>query len=170
MAYAETLSLPVLKLCRWFNAGCLLICILVCVDIFLLPRLVYKEKIVSRLAMYSTIRGRHSARPHKKQLESVVLTTENFCFRYHKIQHFEPTKADSVRLVTTPLFRMVEKGFMRRYNEEKELKPGAGMFGTTVFVPISIALVAIFGVAMRHNKEQLLNAAVMNILLIIIHL
>lgn len=170
MTYAQTLPLPDLKLCKLFNAGCLLCCVLVCVDIFLLPRVVYKEKIVSRLEMYSTVRGRYTVRPHRKQLESVVLTTENFRFLYHRIQNFDPTKADSVRLVTTPLFRMVEKGFMRRHNEEKELKPGAGMFGNTVFVPISIILVAIFGVAMRHNKEQLLNAAVMNIILIIIHL
>ncbi|MFD3001393.1 hypothetical protein ACFS7Z_13550 [Pontibacter toksunensis] len=170
MTYAETLPLPVLKLCRWFNAGCFLICVLVCIDIFILPRLVYKEKIVSRQEMYTTTRNRFSGQSHKRQLDSVILTTKNFRFLYHKAQGFDPTKADSVRFVSTLLFRMVERGYMKRHGEEQELKHGASMFGTSMFIPISIAFIAIFGIAMRHNKEQLLNAAMMNIILIIIQL
>ncbi|WP_162051472.1 hypothetical protein [Pontibacter pamirensis] len=170
MAYAETLPPSVLKLFRCFNACCLLLTVLVCLDILALPRIAYREKIISREAIYSTTRNRFTGRVYRTKLDNIILTTENFRFPYHRVQNFNPSEADSVRLVTTVLFKIVDRGYMRRFDEEMELKLGAGISGSTIFVPITFGLTALFGVAMRRNKEQLLNAVVVNIILIIIQL
>ncbi|AKD02577.1 hypothetical protein PKOR_04870 [Pontibacter korlensis] len=105
---------------------------------------------------------------HKSQLDNIILFTENYCYPFNRIQAFDPYKPDSVRLITTRLFRIVRTGYVKANNVEQELKQKAGIFDTLMFVPIAFALVSLFGVAMRNNKEQLLNAAVMNVLLSLI--
>lgn len=170
MSYAETLPDSVLKVFRWFNIACLCFAVLLLIDIKVLPGLVYQEKILERQEQYVTIRSRHNNNPRKTQMDNVILVTENFRYTYHRVQNFDPRKADSVRLVTTPVLGIVKTGYQKSHGEEKELKQVAGMFGTFVFIPIAFGLIALFGVCMRNNKEQLLNAAVMNGVLIIVQL
>ncbi|MBX0333934.1 hypothetical protein K3G39_11875 [Pontibacter sp. HSC-14F20] len=170
MAYANSLPPIVIKICRWFNAFCLLLTFLVCLDVFLLPKVIRNEKILAREAVYVTTRSKFTGKSSRTQLDNVTLITENFYYPYDKIQGFNPKEADSVKLVTTYLFSIVKTGYVKRFGEEKELIQNAGIFGTFCFLPISFGLIAIVGVAMRNNKEQLLNAAVMNFLLLPIHL
>ncbi|CAM3547901.1 hypothetical protein POKO110462_08670 [Pontibacter korlensis] len=115
-----------------------------------------------------TTRVRFTGSVHKSQLDNIILFTENYCYPFNRIQAFDPYKPDSVRLITTRLFRIVRTGYVKANNVEQELKQKAGIFDTLMFVPIAFALVSLFGVAMRNNKEQLLNAAVMNVLLSLI--
>lgn len=170
MAYANSLPETLIRACRWFNKGCLLLTILICLDIFILPRTIQTEKIISRELQFVTTRARYSNHAHRTQLENEILTTKNFRYLYYKKQNFSPQGADSVRFVATSLFNIVETGYIKSGGEEKALKPGTGIFGHLQFIPIIFALVAVFGVVMRSNKEQLLNAAVFNLMLIVAQL
>jgi len=171
MTYANTLPDSVIRLCRSFNACALTLTLLVCLDIFVLPKSNRFEKVVAIEQHYVMNRSRYSRRPHKTYLDNTILITENFRYPYtRKAQNFDASKADSIRLVTTCLFGIVRTGYMKPHGAEMELKQTAGMFGTLSFIPVAFGLVAAFGVAMRHNKEQLLNAAVMNLLLILVKL
>ncbi|WP_347157315.1 hypothetical protein [Pontibacter chitinilyticus] len=166
MAYADTLPSSVIRLCRAFNACSLVFVMIVCLDVFVLPRSSHTEKILAREVHYVMARTRYSNTPHKTYLDNVILITENFRYPYL----FDPNEGDSARLVTTRIFGIVETGYLRPGGIEEELKHGAGIFGSLKFIPIAFGLIAAFGVAMRRNKEQLLNAAVVNALIIIVQL
>ena len=170
MAYANSLPPFVIKICRWFNIFCLALTFLVGLDIFLLPKVIRNEKILAREETHVTTYSRFTGRSSRSQLDHVTLVTENFYYPYAKIQGFNPREADSVKLVTTYIFSIVKTGYIKRFGEEKELIQTAGIFGTLCFLPISFGLIAVFGVVMRNNKEQLLNAAVMNLMLLPIQL
>lgn len=170
MAYADKLPAPALQFFRWFNAGCLLFVVVALLDVFVLPHRIYTEKILSRQELYHTGRSRFSSRSFTTQLDNIILHTENNRYAYHKAQRFSPKEADSARLVTTRIFKIVRTAHVKIDGKERELRQGASMFSSFIFVPITFGLIAILGIAMRHNKEQLLNATVMNIILIIIQL
>ena len=171
MAYANTLPDSFIRLCRSFNACALALTLLVCLDIFVLPKSSHFEKVVARKQHYMEGRSRYSSHHHKTYFDNIILITEHFRYPYtREAQNFDASKADSIRLVTTCLFGIVKTGYMKPYGVEMELKQTAGMFSTLMFIPIAFGLIAAFGVAMRHNKEQLLNAALMNLLLILVKL
>ncbi|WP_242921092.1 hypothetical protein [Pontibacter liquoris] len=170
MAHFNKIPSFILQLFRWFNAGCLLFTILVCIDIFILPYNIKEEKILYRQEVYYTGQTRYRRQTYRTQLDNVFLITENFRFPYHKVQSFNPRAADSARMVTTKIFKFVKAAYVKTDEGEKELKQGASMFGTFMFIPIIFALTALFGVSMRHNSEQLSNAAIINIILIVIQL
>ncbi|WP_276498722.1 hypothetical protein [Pontibacter litorisediminis] len=170
MAYADKLPLPALHFFRWFNAGCLLFTVVALLDVYVLPYKVYNEKIVSRQEIHYTGRSRYSNHSYTIQLDNEILYTEHFRYAYHKVQRFNPKEADSARLVTTRIFKIVKTAYLKANGVEKELRQGASIFGSFAFIPIAFGLIAIFGVAMWHNKEQLLNAAIMNMIVIIVQL
>ncbi|GHA66831.1 hypothetical protein [Pontibacter akesuensis] len=171
MAYANTLPDLIIRLCRSFNTCALALTLLVCLDVFVLPESSHFEKVVDR-ELYS-VEGisRYGGGTYKTYVDNAVLITENYRYPYTwRAQNYDPNKEDSIRLVTTCLFGIVKTGYMKPDGVEKELKQTAGMFGTLMFIPIAFGLIAAFGVAMRHNKEQLVNAVVMNLLLILVQL
>ncbi|SIQ61101.1 hypothetical protein SAMN05421545_0703 [Pontibacter lucknowensis] len=77
-------------------------------------------------------------------------------------------QADSVQITSSPLLKIIERGTIKVPSLEKPLTQEAGMFGTLMFIPITFALISLLGVIMWNNKEQLLNATVMNVIMLLI--
>lgn len=168
MAYANSLPPIIIKVCRWFNTACLALTLLVCLDVLVLPRAVHKEKIISKGSGYRTALNRRTGATSPVPAENVVLVTENFRYEYLRTQGFAPAEADSATLITTPLLKIIDTVHIILPHKEKELKQHVGLLGSYMFLAIAFGLIALFGVAMRHNKEQLLNAAVTNILVLLL--
>ncbi|GAB3193864.1 hypothetical protein GCM10027293_00740 [Pontibacter aydingkolensis] len=145
---------------------CLALVITFCFDLFLLPRIDSVEKIESRRKVYHTSYNRYSGKSHTLKLDNEYLYSANFMLPFNKYQDFEYWKADSARFIATPLFRTVVKGYMVLDKKQYELKRGPGIFTEFMFIPIGFVLVAVFGLMMWQNKEQLLNAAVFNALVL----
>ncbi|WP_299822389.1 hypothetical protein [uncultured Pontibacter sp.] len=162
MSYADSLPKWAIWLCRRFHMLCLALVIAFCFDLFLLPRIDSVEKIERRRAVYHTSRGKFSNKPSTTKLDNEFLYAGNFILPFYKHQSFEYWRADSARFIATPIFHTVVKGYMVIDNKEHELKRGPGIFTEFMFIPICFVLVAVFGLMMWQNKEQLLNAAVFN--------
>ena len=167
MAYANSLPPFVIKICRWFNVFCLLLTTIICVDGFILPRAIDRESILSIEETYVTFRNVYHSRV-TKPLDNVVLITENFRvpFRGSAIAYLE--QAESVQIISTPLLNIIERVTVSVPSYDKELNQKSGIFGKLMFVPIVFALISIWGVVARNDNEQLLNAFVMNIIMLII--
>lgn len=163
MAYAESLPAPVLAACRHFNTSCLLVSLLVCLDVFVLPRQVKNERILGFEEVYYDYNTQQGS---STLMDNILLHTDHHTYAYHKVQEFNPRRADSVQLHITPLFRLIETGYIRQDGTQHELKAGSSFFGTLAFIPIVFGLISVAGVALRRNKVQLLNTAVMNALLL----
>ena len=167
MAYANSLQPIALQLCRWFNACCLFLTTLFCLDVFLLPRTIHLERILEIEETYVTFRNIHYNHV-TKQVENVVLITDNFRVPFRATALIRLEQADSVQIISSPLLKIIEKGTVRAPGLDKPLIHETGMFGTLMFIPITFALISLLGVIMWHNKEQLLNATVMNVVMLLI--
>ena len=167
MAYAKTLPPPVINICRWFNAICLLITTTICLDVFLIPRVTDKEKIIAIEEFHVTFRNAFRART-TTQLENVILVTESMRVPFRATAYFYLEQADSVQVVRTRLLNIIEEGTVSVPELGKELKQETGMFGKLMFIPIAFALISLTGVLMWNNKEQLLNATIMNVIMLLI--
>jgi hypothetical protein len=167
MAYAKTIPPFVIKICRWFNIFCLLLSSIICVDVFILPRAIDIEKVISIEESYVTYRNVIYSRV-TRPLDNIVLITDNFRvpFRGSAIAYLE--QAESIQIISTPLLNIIEKVTVRVPSYDKELNQKSGIFGKLMFVPILFAIISIWGVVARNNNEQLLNAFVMNIIMFII--
>ncbi len=167
MAYANSLPPTVINLCRWFNACCLILTTLFCLDVFLLPRTIHQERITEIEETYVTFHNILRQRV-TKPLENVVLITDNFRvpFRSTAFMHIE--QADSVQIVSSPILKIIERGTIKAPGLDKPLSQEMGLFGTLMFIPITFAVISLLGVVMWNNKEQLLNATVMNVIMLLI--
>lgn len=167
MAYANSLSPIVLQVCRWFNVCCLFLTTLFCLDIFILPRIVHQEKIRAIEDTYVTFRNIQHQRV-TKPLENVIILTDNFRVPFRATAYIHIEQSDSIQIVSSRLLKIIEKGSIKPVSLDKPLTQETGMFGSLMFIPITFALISLIGVIMWNNKEQLLNATVMNIIMLLI--
>jgi hypothetical protein len=169
MAYANTLPIWTIKVCRWFNVSFLAINALICIDLFLLPRIYTQERIKSieeTHVTFTNILRRRVTMP----LENVVIITENFRSPFKATAFIHLEQVDSVQIVSTRLFKIIEKSSIAAPSLDMKLHYESRIFSTLMFIPIAFAFVSIIGVVMWHNKEQLLNATVMNVFMFIMFL
>ena len=157
------------KVCRIINVVCAVLTSVLFIDLLILPKIEKNEKVVSREAVYYSIRERYGgSREVKSDYRTMI--TENYQYPIETYQQFEYWKCDSIRLLITPILREVNTGFVELEGKKYELPSKGSIFRDLVFIPIVFGLCSLAGVLLRNDKEQVINFAIVNVIIFVLML